>query len=164
VRPQPMLDLARRRARLLVPRMGTEAEAVAAAMRGVGVRAETLPTPTPDTLRLGRRHTSGKECLPMTVTLGSLLERVSRACGKPESPTSGSSVSYSLHVSIPEASSRSRPSPRSNPDETSGGSPASWKLRETRRRVYRSGRNPPDPVKRSPRRDDRYSVTPLNST
>jgi predicted nucleotide-binding protein (sugar kinase/HSP70/actin superfamily) len=32
--------------------------------------------PTGETLRIGRRHTSGKECLPMTVTLGSLLARI----------------------------------------------------------------------------------------
>jgi predicted nucleotide-binding protein (sugar kinase/HSP70/actin superfamily) len=32
-----------------------------------------------DTIRLGRRHTSGKECLPMTVTAGALLERLERA-------------------------------------------------------------------------------------
>jgi predicted nucleotide-binding protein (sugar kinase/HSP70/actin superfamily) len=64
--------------RVLVPRMGPEAEAVAAALRGVGILAEALPLPTRDTLRFGRRHTSGKECLPMTITLGSLLERLER--------------------------------------------------------------------------------------
>jgi predicted nucleotide-binding protein (sugar kinase/HSP70/actin superfamily) len=35
-----------------------------------------MPLPSRDTLRLGRRHTSGKECLPLTVTLGSVLERL----------------------------------------------------------------------------------------
>jgi predicted CoA-substrate-specific enzyme activase len=64
--------------RLLVPRMGSGAEVLAAAARGVGVPAEALAEPTSETLRLGRRHTSGKECLPMAVTLGSLLERVER--------------------------------------------------------------------------------------
>jgi predicted CoA-substrate-specific enzyme activase len=63
---------------LLVPRMGPGAEVLAAAARGVGVPAEALPEPTPETLRAGRRHTSGKECLPLAVTLGSLLERVAR--------------------------------------------------------------------------------------
>jgi predicted nucleotide-binding protein (sugar kinase/HSP70/actin superfamily) len=78
VNPRTLLDLAREGARMLVPRMGPEAEAVAAAARGLGARAEILPRPTRETLRLGRRHTSGKECLPMTVTLGSLLERIER--------------------------------------------------------------------------------------
>src|SRR5512133_2701490 len=63
---------------LLVPRMGSGAEVLAAAARGVGVPAEALPEPTSETLRVGRRHTSGKECLPLAVTLGSLLERVER--------------------------------------------------------------------------------------
>ena len=75
---QTMADLARRRERVLVPRMGPEAEAVAAALRGAGIPAETLPLPTRESLRTGRRHTSGKECLPMTLTLGSLLERIER--------------------------------------------------------------------------------------
>jgi predicted CoA-substrate-specific enzyme activase len=66
-------------ARLLVPRMGPGAEVLAAAARGAGLPAEALPAPTAETLRLGRRHTSGKECLPLAVTLGSLLERVERS-------------------------------------------------------------------------------------
>ena len=78
VPPRSLLALSRAGARMLVPRMGPEAEAVAAAARGLGARAETLPRPTRETLRLGRRHTSGKECLPMTLTLGSLLERIGR--------------------------------------------------------------------------------------
>ena len=78
VAPESLLALRDRKNTVLVPRMGPEADAVSAALRGVGVPAETLPVPTRDTLRVGRRHTSGKECLPMTVTLGSLLERIER--------------------------------------------------------------------------------------
>ena len=32
--------------------------------------------PDRETMRLGRRHTSGKECVPMVITLGSLLQRL----------------------------------------------------------------------------------------
>ena len=46
---------------------------------GSGVRAECLPEPDTDALRFGRRQTSGKECLPMCLTLGSLLQRVDQA-------------------------------------------------------------------------------------
>ena len=56
--------------------MGEGAEALAACLRGAGVDAETLPMPDREALRIGRRHTSGKECSPMTITLGSLLQRV----------------------------------------------------------------------------------------
>jgi len=69
--------------RVLVPPMGPEAAALHAALRGYGVDAEVLPEATVDTIRLGRRHTSGKECLPMTVTIGSLLERIEKEPGRP---------------------------------------------------------------------------------
>jgi predicted nucleotide-binding protein (sugar kinase/HSP70/actin superfamily) len=63
--------------------MGPEAEVVAAAIRGWGADVEVLPRATVDTIRLGRRHTSGKECLPMTVTVGTLLERIAKEPGRP---------------------------------------------------------------------------------
>ena len=63
---------------VLIPRMGSGAEALAACLRGIGVPAEPLPRPDGEALGLGRRQTSGKECLPMTVTAGSLLQRLER--------------------------------------------------------------------------------------
>ena len=78
IEAQSFQEIMRRGERLLIPPMGPEAEAVAAALRGIGVPAEVLPLSRPETLRQGRRHTSGKECLPMTLTLGALLERVER--------------------------------------------------------------------------------------
>jgi predicted CoA-substrate-specific enzyme activase len=79
VRGVGIADVAKSGERVLVPTMGDAAEAFAAALRGLGVAAEVLPEPGPEALRIGRRHTSGKECLPMTLTLGSLLERLERA-------------------------------------------------------------------------------------
>ena len=64
---------------LLIPRMSGVAEMVAACFRGLGMRAECLPEPDAEALRLGRRQTSGKECLPMCITLGSLLQRAARS-------------------------------------------------------------------------------------
>jgi predicted nucleotide-binding protein (sugar kinase/HSP70/actin superfamily) len=66
------------RRHVLIPRMGPNAEAVAAVLRGAGVSAEALPMPNRTSTRIGRRYTSGKECLPMSVTLGSLLHRLER--------------------------------------------------------------------------------------
>ncbi|MFH1573395.1 MAG: acyl-CoA dehydratase activase-related protein, partial [Acidobacteriota bacterium] len=60
--------------RVLIPWAGLTSEAIAACLTGSGIPAESLPKPGPEALRLGRRVTSGKECLPMCVTLGSLLE------------------------------------------------------------------------------------------
>ncbi len=65
--------------RLLVPYIGPASEAVAKVFQGLGLSVESLPAPDAESLRLGRRHTSGKECLPMPLTLGSLLQRLARA-------------------------------------------------------------------------------------
>ncbi len=74
-------EIRRRGERLLIPRMGPVAECIAACFRGVGVPAESLPMPDRESIQAGRRHTSGKECLPMCVTLGSLLQRLERERG-----------------------------------------------------------------------------------
>ena len=71
-----LADARRREETVLIPRMGPSGEVVAALMEAEGFRAECLPRPTRDALRTGRRHTSGKECVPMTLTTGSLLERL----------------------------------------------------------------------------------------
>ncbi len=63
---------------LLIPRMGHSAEVAAAGLRGEGLTAECLPVPTRETLELGRKYTSGKECLPMILTLGGILERAAK--------------------------------------------------------------------------------------
>ena len=61
---------------VIVPSMGIGSEIVAASMRSLGLKAECLSIPDAEALRLGRRYTSGKECLPMCLTLGNLLKRV----------------------------------------------------------------------------------------
>jgi activator of 2-hydroxyglutaryl-CoA dehydratase/predicted nucleotide-binding protein (sugar kinase/HSP70/actin superfamily) len=79
-----LIDLQRNEAipeRTLLPYMGPASESMAAILRGLGLEAEALPEPDDESLRQGRRHTSGKECLPMTLTLGSLLQRLQRADG-----------------------------------------------------------------------------------
>jgi len=78
VAKQGIGDTRRRDELMLVPRMGPGGEVLAAALRADGLRAESLPVPTRETLRIGRGHTSGKECVPMIITAGSLLERIER--------------------------------------------------------------------------------------
>lgn len=48
-------------------------EFVAAALRAEGHDARTLPLETPSSYELGRSVTRGSECLPMSLTIGSLL-------------------------------------------------------------------------------------------
>ncbi len=71
-----LADIQHRQERILIPRMGPGAEVLAACLRGIGVAAEALPQSDRQSLRLGQRYTSGKECLPFCVTLGSLLMRL----------------------------------------------------------------------------------------
>ncbi|MCC6555646.1 MAG: CoA activase [Polyangiaceae bacterium] len=71
-------------ATLLIPRMCEATEIAAAAFRGEGYRAEALPLSTRDDVREGRKHTSGKECVPMILTAGTLLNRLERGRGSDE--------------------------------------------------------------------------------
>ncbi len=60
----------------LIPMLGPDSDVVTACLRGLGYAAETLPMPDAESLRVGRRYTSGKECVPMCMTLGCLLKRL----------------------------------------------------------------------------------------
>jgi len=61
--------------KILVPWMGEGSKIVPALLKtGLGIEAEYLPMADEAALELGRQCTSGKECLPMIVTIGSLLK------------------------------------------------------------------------------------------
>ena len=62
-----------------IPWMGDAAFAMAAAFRAMGQPADVLPLADQDSLQLGRRFTTGKECLPCIVTTGDML----RKCQEP---------------------------------------------------------------------------------
>ncbi len=60
---------------LVLPSMGRySAELVAAAYRSLGVRVTALPPPGPEELELGKGHSLCKECLPLQLTVGSLIK------------------------------------------------------------------------------------------
>ncbi len=61
------------RTKLLIPYLGPTSDVFAAALRGSGIAAESLPIPDQSSIELGKKYTSGKECTPMISTLGSLL-------------------------------------------------------------------------------------------
>ncbi|NIA21879.1 MAG: hypothetical protein GWP05_07955 [Anaerolineaceae bacterium] len=69
---------------LLVPHMCDHAYAFAAAFRGSGLKAEVIPPSDEESLALGRRHTSGRECLPCIVTAGDMLRELKRPEADPE--------------------------------------------------------------------------------
>ena len=59
-----------------IPPMGDHAHALAAAFHRCGQPAEVLPMADAESLALGRKYTTGKECLPCTVTAGDMLRVV----------------------------------------------------------------------------------------
>lgn len=68
------VSLTDRRVRLLVPAMGRFGTPLLAdAFAGCGIRTEQLPPADPEALKLGRGHSSCKECLPLQTTLGTIL-------------------------------------------------------------------------------------------
>lgn len=71
-----LLRAGREQKTIIIPRLGPGARTLAAGLRGLGFKAEAMKIPTRKTLELGRKYTSGKECVPMTLTMGTLLERV----------------------------------------------------------------------------------------
>ena len=61
---------------LLVPWMGISSNIVTSCLQAAGYKAETLEMPDRYALKLGRRYTSGKECVPVSLTLGRLLQKL----------------------------------------------------------------------------------------
>ena len=58
--------------------MTDHALALVAAFQACGAEAEALPESDAETLELGRRFTSGKECYPLILTTGDLAKLVQR--------------------------------------------------------------------------------------
>ena len=77
--PVPAATSARRKSLgvLYVPWMGDYSCALAAAFRAYDVPAEVIPRADQASLEEGRRHCSGKECLPFLITAGDMV-RIAR--------------------------------------------------------------------------------------
>lgn len=58
---------------IYIPKMSDGSEVLAAAFEGVGIKAKVLETYTKEGIEFGKRHTSGKECFPCTVTTGDMF-------------------------------------------------------------------------------------------
>ncbi|OGP69948.1 MAG: CoA activase, partial [Deltaproteobacteria bacterium RBG_13_60_28] len=93
VTPQPQMEkispfrhrvVATQRRRVFLPHMTDHALALVAAFEACGGEAEMLPESDEETLELGRRLTSGKECYPLILTTGDLAKLVQRPDFHPE--------------------------------------------------------------------------------
>ncbi|MCA1985058.1 MAG: acyl-CoA dehydratase activase [Desulfovibrio sp.] len=60
---------------VFIPHMCNHAYALEAAFASCGVKSEVLPETTPESLAIGRKYVSGKECYPFCVTLGDMIHR-----------------------------------------------------------------------------------------
>lgn len=62
---------------ILIPSMGElSAKFFAAALRTLGFNAKAMDVPTPEILKLGRANCTGKECLPLILMVGLLVDYI----------------------------------------------------------------------------------------
>jgi predicted CoA-substrate-specific enzyme activase len=66
------------------PPMTDHAFALAAAFRACGVETEVLPESDDETVRIGREHTSGRECYPLALTTGDMIKATRRPGFEPD--------------------------------------------------------------------------------
>lgn len=64
--------------KVYLPPMTDHAHALAAAFRACGAEAEVLPESDDETVRLGREHSSGRECYPLALTTGDMIKAIQR--------------------------------------------------------------------------------------
>ncbi len=62
------------RRKVYIPPMTDHSHAVAAAFEACGIEADVLPESDEETLALGRKYTSGKECYPCILTTGDMVK------------------------------------------------------------------------------------------
>ena len=75
----PTAVSAQRHRTVYIPHMDDYNHPVAAAMQYYGVRGEALPPPDAQSLELGQRFTSGKECYPCILTTGDIVKKTQAA-------------------------------------------------------------------------------------
>jgi predicted nucleotide-binding protein (sugar kinase/HSP70/actin superfamily) len=75
-------DIDKQNETVLIPWMGPCSEIGAACLRSAGFNAEALPQCDRNALQIGRRYTSGKECVPISLTLGRLIDKLQREPGR----------------------------------------------------------------------------------
>ncbi|MBW2644880.1 MAG: CoA activase [Deltaproteobacteria bacterium] len=64
--------------KVFIPAMSDQAFSIAAAFKACGIESEVLPESDDESLRLGHKLTSGKECYPCILTTGDMAKRLNR--------------------------------------------------------------------------------------
>ncbi|MBI5826936.1 MAG: CoA activase, partial [Deltaproteobacteria bacterium] len=84
-RDRDVLERTKLKKKLYLPNMADGVYAMAAAFQACGIDAEVMPEPDEESLKWGRRYTSGRECYPCILTTGDMV-KISRKDGfDPES-------------------------------------------------------------------------------
>jgi predicted nucleotide-binding protein (sugar kinase/HSP70/actin superfamily) len=66
------------RRKVFFPFMADHAHVVAAAFRACGVESEVLPESDEETVRIGKKYSSGRECFPLALTTGDMIKATRR--------------------------------------------------------------------------------------
>jgi predicted CoA-substrate-specific enzyme activase len=89
--------------KVMLPSMGKlSSELIAAALKGAGMNAEAIPVYDREVLRIGRSHTTCKECLPLILTTGGLVNYLNTRENKNEKlayfmPTCGGNCRFTQY-------------------------------------------------------------------
>ncbi|MBI5492955.1 MAG: CoA activase [Deltaproteobacteria bacterium] len=70
--------------KIYLPNMADGAHAIAAAFQACGLDAEVMEEPDDESLKWGRRYTSGRECYPCILTTGDMVKTVKKEGFDPE--------------------------------------------------------------------------------
>lgn len=79
-RDRDVLERTKIKKKLYLPNMADGVYAMAAAFQACGIDAEIMPEPDDESLKWGRRYTSGRECYPCILTTGDMV-KISRRDG-----------------------------------------------------------------------------------
>jgi predicted CoA-substrate-specific enzyme activase len=62
--------------KIFIPNMCDGARVLASAMKLGGIDAEVLPPPDEESINIGRKYTSGRECIPAIITAGDMVKKI----------------------------------------------------------------------------------------
>ncbi|MEK7841780.1 MAG: acyl-CoA dehydratase activase-related protein, partial [Deltaproteobacteria bacterium] len=71
--------------KIYLPNMADAVYAMKAAFEACGIEAEIIPEPDDETLKWGKRYSSGRECYPSIITTGDMVKVIKRPDFAPES-------------------------------------------------------------------------------
>jgi predicted CoA-substrate-specific enzyme activase len=80
----PLASLSRDARTIYIPYMDDHGFIIAAAFRSAGIDAQALPPSDDESLTIGRKYTSGRECFPSIITTGDIVKKINSPDFKPD--------------------------------------------------------------------------------